>query len=410
MSNKELERFIKSLSEKDVLIYFGCGEIGARTAKRFGAPHWGVDNSPALWGGSYGDLKDIQSPESIRSVSSRVKVVVCSAAEGEIKKQLHELGVSAENIALSPYARSIAPAEKLYRLKIKVLLASGGPSSESPDSGGGLYMLSINGDSVSQTKLFGIASHGLVGLDSGNVIASSDAGLVCLCDQANSVLPYGSLPAGVRPHGIAWNGSTESLVVVANSHDSLITIDQNGEIINTRPVLRGTRNSGIAFHHINDVAYSSGALYLSMFSFTGSWKSGAYDGGIYAFDAENFEPLGPVVSGASLPHSVTFKDGDLWFCNSLPGLLTKGDKEFELAFPTFARGLDFQGNLAVVGASRNRNLRDNKLESGTQIREVNSGFYITLMDSGLSRFVALKGLVPEVHAVKIISVEQSNDE
>ena len=410
MSNRELERFIKSLSAKDILIYFGCGEIGARTAKKFGLPHWSVDNSPALWGGSYGDLKDIRSPETIRDISDRVKIVVCSAAEGEIRKQLLDYGVAGENIALSPYARSIAPAEKLYKLKIKVLLASGGPSSESTDSGGGLYVLSINGDSVVQTKLFGATSHGFVRLDSGEIIASTDAGLVCLRDQVNSISPFGSLPPGMKPHGIALNGSTGTIMVVANSHDSLISLSQDGEIINTRPVLRGARKSGVAFHHINDIAYSSGALYLSMFSFTGSWKSGAYDGGIYAVDSENLEPFGPVVSGATMPHSVTFRDGDLWFCNSLPGLLTKGDKEFELAFPTFARGLDFHENIAVVGASRNRNLRDSVLESGTQIREVNSGIYITLMDSGLSRFIALKGLVPEVHAVKIISVEQSNDE
>jgi hypothetical protein len=160
---------------------------------------------------------------------------------------------------------------------------------------------------------------------------------------------------------------------------------------------------GIALHHMNDVAYSNGALYLSMFSFTGSWKSGVYDGGIYAFDASTLEPLGPVVSGATMPHSVTFRDGELWFCNSLPGTLTKGDKEFELVFPTFARGLDFESNLAVVGASRNRNFRDNLLESGTSIREVNSGIFATLMDSGLSRFIPLHGLVPEIHALKLVN-------
>lgn len=403
-SQKELEAFIETLGEDELLIYFGSAEIGARTAKKFGIPSWSVDNSPSLWGGSYGDLKDIRKPETLRGIAHNAKVVICSAAETEIREQLAELGVPNENIVMSPYARSIAPAEKLYNLKLTVLIASGGPSSQSANSGGGLYILTIDGDSIVQEKVFDSSSHGIVELNSGKIIASTDSGIVQFEQREKKVLPFASLPSGLRPHGITYNDSTGNLVVVGNSNDSLVTVDMEGNIRETAPVLRGFGMTGVPLHHINDIAYSNGALYLSMFSFTGSWKSGAYNGGIYAFDSENLEPLGPVVSDANMPHSVTFRDGELWFCNSLPGLLTKGNKEFELAFPTFARGLDFHEDIAIVGASRNRNFRDNLLESGTQIREVNSGIYVTLMESGLSRFIALEGLVPEIHAVKIISM------
>ena len=402
-SLRELEDFIGSVGKKEVLIYFGSAEIGLRTAKKFGLPSWSVDNSPALWGGSFGPLRDIRNPESLRAIASRAKVVVCSASESEIRQQLAELGVPKENIVLSPYARSVAPAEKLNKLKLKVLVASGGPSSESTSSGGGLYLLSIDGGSVVQEKIFHSSSHGIVEHGSGNLIVSSDSGLVQLQLEDKSVAPFSSLPSGLRPHGITVNGSTGDIVVVGNGNDSLLTFSEDGALAKTQPVLRGRKKSGTPVHHINDIAYSNGALYLSMFSFTGSWQSGVYDGGIYALDSESLESLGPTVSGANMPHSVTFRDGELWFCDSLPGVLTKGNKEFELSYPTFARGLDFSDDIAIVGASRNRNPRDHLLESGTQIREVNSGFFVTLMDSGLSRFIALDGLIPEVHALKILS-------
>ena len=401
-SSQEIADLIKSLEDNEILIYFGSGEVGARTAKKFGLPNWSVDNSPSMWGGSYGGLSDIRSPESLKALADRAKVVICSAAEIDIKNQLLTLGVSAENIVMSPYARSIAPAQKLYDIKLKILVASGGPSSDRENSGGGLYLVSINGDSIEQKKLFGESSHGLLEMHNRAILASTDKGLVKVNLEKGTVSAFSKLPDGLRPHGITYNEARGEFIVVGNSNDSLVSFSRDGEISEITPVLRGAQALGIGLHHINDVAYSNGAIYLSMFSFTGSWKSGVYDGGIYAFDAVSLQPLGPVVSGATMPHSVTFRNEELWFCNSLPGILTKGNKEFEIAFPTFARGLDFESNIAVVGASRNRNFRDHLLVSGTNIREVNSGLYITLMDSGLSRFIPLDRLVPEIHALKIL--------
>lgn len=405
----EIDAFIASLKENELLIYFGCGEIGVRTAKKFGRPNWSIDNSQSIQGGSYGELRDIRHPDTLKSLGPRAKVVICSVAETEIKQQLLELGVPPENIVISPYARSIAPAEKLYSLKMSVLLASGGPSDDSQTCGGGIYLLSIDGDSVAQEKLCGITSHGFQELGQGEILACTDSGLVRFNHMNNTVSDFASLPKGIKPHGITLNEENDTICVVGNSQDALITLTRGGQIVSIDRVLRGKKNSGVALHHINDIAFSNGALYLSMFSFSGSWKSGVYDGGIYAFDAKSLEPIAPAVSGATMPHSVRFRDDELWFCNSLPGLLTKGNGEFELAFPTFARGLDFYEDLAVVGGSRNRNLRDISLETGTQVREVNSGVYITLMESGLSRFVPLVGSIPEVHAVKIISVGQSKN-
>lgn len=388
------------------VVFFGAGEIATRTAKKFGKPSWSVDNSPSLWGGSFGEITDIRQPDSISEIAERVTVVICSSAEDEIRLQLGEFGVQDSDIVLSPYAKSMASPSRLSNLQSRVLVASGGPASLQEGSGGGLYEVIIDAGIVTQRKVFSASCHGITEGPNNLLLVSTDEGVITVDPMTLKTKNISQLPAGFRPHGLAWNPQQDFFHVVGNSRDAILRFGLDGTHLSTHYLLRGKEENNIALHHMNDIAYSNGALYVSMFSFSGSWKSGSYDGGIYAFDADTLEAFGPVVSHARMPHSVTFSDDELWFCNSLPGLLTKGDRDFELAFPTFARGLDFVDDLSFVGASRNRNATDASFKSGAQIREISSGFFVTVMGNGLSRFVKIEGNIPEIHAVKLLPMSK----
>ncbi len=381
------------------VFFFGAGEIGLRTAKKFFQPDWTVDNSPSLWGGSYGQLDDIRSPESIRGYASSAYFVICSAAEDEITRQLFEFGVDKSQIFLSPYAKSIGPSIRLTQLEANLLVGSAGPADEESNQGGGLYNLQIEGDEVRQTKILSGQCHGIVDWQPGFALASTDAGLYAVDKLTLEVALFAELPKGVRPHGLTWNPDLGRVNVIANNKDALLSFNSGGELVAIDYLLRGDEHNTAACHHMNDIAYSNGALYVSMFSFTGSWKLGVYDGGIYAFDAKSFSPIGSVVSGAQMPHSVTFDDEQLWFCDSLPGMLTRGQQDFKIGFPTFCRGLSFVGDLMFVGASRNRNALDAPVESGSQVRDVASGVYVSSKTNRMARFIPMKGSVPEIHCV-----------
>jgi len=399
---KDLKSIFDNPTGGKPIVFFGAGEIATRTAKKFGKPAWSVDNSPSLWGGSFGEIEDIRRPGAISEIAERVTVVICSSAEDEIRIQLREFGVDDSDIVLSPYAKSMVSPSRLSDLQSRVLVASGGPASTQENSGGGLYEIIIDGNSVSQKKVFSASCHGITEGPNNLLLVSTDEGVITVDTSSFKIGNLAQLPRGLRPHGIAWNPQQDFFDVVGNSRDAILRFSLDGTHISTNYLLRGKEGSNVALHHMNDIAYSNGALYVSMFSFSGSWKSGSYDGGVYAFDAETFDALGPVVSHAKMPHSVAFNDDEIWFCNSLPGLLTKGDRDFELAFPTFARGLDFVDDLRFVGASRNRNATDALLDSGSQIREISSGFFVTIIGDGLSRFIKVKGDVPEIHAVKVL--------
>lgn len=385
--------------ESQCVIFFGAGEIALRTEKKYFKPDWTVDNSAALWGGSYGHLDDIRPPESVVPVVSTAYFVICSAAEDEIRAQLRGFGVDDERIFLSPYAKSIGPSIRLTQLRTKLLVGSAGPVDKNSTQGGGLYELEINGEEIRQRKILSSQCHGVVDLKAGLLLASTDAGIFAIDKLTLEANLFAPLPNGVRPHGLVWNPVRNEINVIANNRDALLGFNENGDMVDFHFLLRGDAKNSVAYHHMNDIAYSNGALYISMFSFTGSWKSGSYDGGIFAFDAQTLEPIGPVVSNADMPHSVSFEDEEMWFCNSLPGMLTRGQQDFEIAFPTFCRGLSFAGDLMFVGASRNRNSLDAPLESGSQIREVASGVYATSKSNRMARFIPMEGSVPEIHSV-----------
>lgn len=83
------------------------------------------------------------------------------------------------------------------------------------------------------------------------------------------------------------------------------------------------------------------------------WRSHQRDGGVVVRVADG----AIVCRGLSVPHAPRWRDGRLWVLNSGTGELGTVDVDggrFQAvaAIPGFARGLDFHGRYAVVGASR----------------------------------------------------------
>src|SRR5690606_18396230 len=116
------------------------------------------------------------------------------------------------------------------------------------------------------------------------------------------------------------------------------------------------QRDGEPAHHINDVLAVGGSVYVSMFSLTGNWKRGIYDGGILEFDAETLQPVGPVANGLWMPHSIELVGDSMAVLDSLRGALLKNNLQEVGRFPGFMRGLSHDGRFFYIGQSRNRNL------------------------------------------------------
>ena len=91
-----------------------------------------------------------------------------------------------------------------------------------------------------------------------------------------------------------------------------------------------------------------------MFSLSGNYKRGFYDGGVCEIDILNKKITNKLYGNLTMPHSIKNFDGQITILDSLKGELLVG-KEPLVAFSGFSRGLSFDGVYYYIGQSRNRN-------------------------------------------------------
>lgn len=119
-------------------------------------------------------------------------------------------------------------------------------------------------------------------------------------------------------------------------------------------------------HHINDLCIVNNTLLVSMFSVKGGrWKKkhpDEWDGAVVAFDRHNLVPQGILIDELIAPHSITYHNESLWYCDSLnlnTGRLDldRQKKEVVAQFKGFTRGLFFDRNIMIVGQSKMKHLQ-----------------------------------------------------
>lgn len=141
-------------------------------------------------------------------------------------------------------------------------------------------------------------------------------------------------------------------------------------------------------HHINDICVHGILLYISMFSYSGTWKEPdfGYDGVILEYDLNARKIVKKYKENLRFPHSVMCPEEKLIYCGSLDLNLSDEDKTLA-QFRGFTRGLAFDGRFYYVGQSSMRHL-DQILTCNTNV-SMDAGFHI--FDSVLrtNRFYAI---------------------
>jgi len=383
------------------IVFFGAAEIALRTASKFGLPDLVVDNSPDMWGQSYGALVNVRNPDTIKDLAGDIRVVICSTSIREITEQLRGLGVQTDSVRVSPYVRSLASPLRLEAMRASFLVASGGPVSDSESGGGGLYSVVVNGGEVSVSKILSRSCHSIRRKPQGGFLVSTDRGVTELSD---SLVEVGSirLPAGIRPHGIAFDKRGDKVYVVGSHVDMVLEFSISGELVGEIDIAFERTKNHVPRHHANDVEVVDGEIYVSMFSVSGSWRKGNHDGGVVSFSRKSGQRLGTVVSNLTMPHSVLVEDEELFVLSSGEGLLLGGSRNTLAQLPTFARGLDVKDGYFIIGASRNRN-PDDRSRGDVLVKEVSNGFNVIDRQTLDARMVQLGRNIPEIHACILTS-------
>lgn len=141
----------------------------------------------------------------------------------------------------------------------------------------------------------------------------------------------------------------------------------------------------------------------------GGWRERKASGGVLMH-----VPSGEIVlEGLSMPHSPSWRDGQLWFLESGQGRLCRADPEAGThetvcELPGFTRGLAFAGPLAFVGLSQ---IRETKTFGGLpledRLKEKLCGVWAVSLETGeIAGFLRFEQAVQEVYDVAVVGMRK----
>lgn len=291
----------------------------------------------------------------------------------------------------------ISPALKGHSAQVEMgeckpvihLTCSDAPNPRHPTSGGGLY--SYNPENGHLHKWFGGKVHGIVkGVDAYYMVDDESCGVIVLNQELHPVGEF-KLSPGSRPHGIGYDKERELIFVNLSDHDSTAVYDaQTYKKLDELQYSDKRWNLGESHHHVNDVLAYRDSLYVSMFSFTGNWKLGIFDGGILEVDIDSLKITGYLVRDLWMPHTPTVIDGKLWYCDSMRGKVHCGTEEAPMEFSGFVRGIAHDSRFYYVGQSLHRH--PDRLRHVSNNIPLSTGIYMFDKESRMTKFFSIPQL------------------
>lgn len=390
---------IRQLQRKIVL--FGAGRLARELVRSLGRMVVAiVDNNPNMVGALEESLT-VESPERLLDSSdTTLYYVICTTSFTDVGEQLAGRGLSiGDDFCASPSLIGLQPVVALQSLNRKLLFTSGFRPSEKPSSGGGLYLVEIDGLDFSYRKLHSGTCHGMV----------QKNGMTFCVDQAQGILLFNAefrlekvyeIDPGQRPHGIDWCEQTGEFFVAASRQDCILVFDEDFREVTRISLSEKFRRSGVPVHHINDLCVVGTSVYATMFSLTGNYQHDVFDGVVLEVDAATRRIVGPVLSNLWMPHNPKYLKDGLCVCDSLPGYLRRNNGQIAGNFPAFTRGLASDDQFFYVGQSRNRNF-SNVLGISKNI-SLDTAIVVFDDETKLSRSIPLSPRLSEVHAIEVV--------
>jgi Domain of unknown function (DUF4915) len=172
--------------------------------------------------------------------------------------------------------------------------------------------------------------------------------LVILDRQSLEVAHVQQLPEIADVHSIVRLG--DELIIVSTETDQILAYSLDGLLVGAARQVWSPTNSGQDTHHINSLAVADGELFCSAFGPRDgdSWTT-ATNGYI-----RNVSAGVNVIGGLRQPHSATWNENQLYFCNSFDGSVNTSDSVVAYLYG-YTRGLAFGPNgMLYTGTSRSR--------------------------------------------------------
>jgi len=389
----------KNLRQRKVIL-FGAGPISQKTARKLDNNYdFIVDNNPNMWGAVEKD-KNILNPSEIIGGADKYFVVICTTSFINISEQLENFGYLPEkDFIVSPILNDLRIVSELESHVATMLFTSGLPEVNDTESGGGIYELILDGHNWTYKKVYSGICYGLI-KHKDTYITVDDKNGVIQFDKNYNIILSKKLKHATRGHGIGYSKITNQFYIATSYRDSVIILDDKFNQIDEVFISNKFNQHGVSGHHCNDLCVVGTSLYISMFSYTGNYKKDIFDGVVLEIDLNTNKIIGPVITDLWMPHNISFLDGSLTVLDSLRGELKTNNARAIGRFPSFTRGLDFDGVYYYIGQSRNRNYSKN-LGLSLNI-SIDTAIIIFDPVTKVSRSIHFPQKLSEIHSIVLI--------
>lgn len=388
----------QAIKQEDLtLVVWGKSEDWLPKVFRKHIPELIIDSNKSLDGQDY-DGVPITSPDKIKASDwKRYYVVICTSAYAAIRAELLSYGLlENKNFSVIPDLKDIQLVEDVASFECDFLATSsdhdGLGSQRGSSCGGGIYHCNLGKNGlVFEKKISG--QYREIKLHEDKFYAVDGfANKLTIFDKSYRVIENVDLRysncCGVEIIG--------DFIYVANaSRDSIIIFDTNLNYLEEIFISPLSSKKGNSRHHINDLSSINNQLIVTMFSYSGFWRNGVFDGHLVSLNSElKIDKI--LHSGLSQPHTPRVFDGEVSFADSFSGGLIHGTKGTILQVDGFVRGIEKIGPTWLLGQSQTLYLERRVGRSGKVF--LNTGIYIYNEDSKIYAFHSMPG-IKNIHSL-----------
>ncbi|MCH9769346.1 MAG: TIGR03032 family protein [Gammaproteobacteria bacterium] len=393
---------INTITESRKLVFFGRGEWMEKSIPYLAkSAEYVVDNNKYEQGQEESGL-EIKGPECLKNAKGHDEIFIIITTSGfmEVDRQLRGYGLHpGTHYCVSPSLKNFHVVSRINgHHQLVHFTCSDQPDKSNPEKGGGLYSYDIA--TRQKKKLISGLCHGLVQCDD-KVFLVDDIVGIRVMNRDLETIKILDLPPKSRPHGIAYCAKRNIIFVNFSGRDAVGMYNVESEkFLGEISISDKFKKSGLAQHHINDCCVYGDYLYVSMFSFSGNWKIGVYDGGILQFDLNTQLCLGPAVTDLWMPHTPVVINGMLHYCDSMRGIVSNSTWRKMAQFNGFVRGIACDSTFLYIGQSTHRYI--DRREGTTSNISLDTGIFLVEPRQHITKFYSTPEL-SDINSVAIIN-------
>ena len=401
---KSWQAFRRAIAGKRV-VFFGVSPDWTEKTIRSANPDlvYLVDNSPNMIGTTWQGY-EVKSPEVLKTESERPYVVITSSSFESIYPQLIGYGFEpGAEFCVTPALHDLKVITEIHNHDATLLVSS--PDHKIYDTldsdsgvGGGLYVYRVGDQSC--IKVLDGTFHGIVDTGREYFVAEEQRGICRVSHDFELIDSFGSERED-QAHGIAYSAERGVVFIARTRLDKISAYDASTQEPLFDIELTDKRQKlGRPQHWINDLCAYGDYLYVSLFSHSGAYLNGVFDGGILQIDLDDPDKRYVLVQDAWMPHTVRFFDPQICYVDSLNGYLYRSIKRVIGEFPGFIRGLAYDGHYYYVGQSEARQFE--QVKGLKKHIAMTAGFYMFDDETKAARFFAVPG-VRQIHDLCLIT-------